>query len=61
MDVGTKVCSNGPGHMTKMVARPYMVESFLKSPEPKGRLPRDLVCKGCKESYFRISAVNWNM
>ena len=31
MDGGTKVCSNGPNHMTKMVARPYMVETFLKN------------------------------
>ena len=24
----TKICSNGPGHMTKMAAIPYMVETF---------------------------------
>ena len=24
---GTKVCSNGPGHMTKMAPRPYMVKT----------------------------------
>ena len=37
---GTKVCSNGPGHMTKMAATsPYMVKTLKKSsfPEPKGR------------------------
>ena len=25
---GTKTCSNGPGHMTKMAAMPYMIKSF---------------------------------
>ena len=25
-DGGTKVCSNGPGHMTKVAAMPYMVK-----------------------------------
>ena len=25
----TKVCSNGPGHMTKMAAIPYMVKPFI--------------------------------
>ena len=39
-DRGMKVCSNDPGHMTKMAAMPiYMVkENFKKSSlEPKGR------------------------
>ena len=46
LDVGTKVCSNGHGHMTKMAARPIYGKNPLKSssPEPKGRWPRDLVC-----------------
>ena len=38
-DGGTKICSNGPGHMTKMAAMPiYMVKTLKKasSPEPKG-------------------------
>ena len=35
---GTKVCSNGPGHMTKMAAMPIYVKNLKKSsPEPKGR------------------------
>ena len=27
-DLGTKVCSNGLGHMTKMAAMPYMVKTL---------------------------------
>ena len=27
-DGGTKVCSNGPGHMTKVAAMPYMVKTL---------------------------------
>ena len=35
-DGGTKVCSNGPGHMTKMVAMPIYGKNLKKSsPEPK--------------------------
>ena len=35
-DGGTKICSNGPGHMTKMDAMPiYGKNLFLSSPEPK--------------------------
>ena len=42
---GTKVCSNGPGHMTKMAATLIYGETSLKSsPEPEGRCPWDLVC-----------------
>ena len=38
-DGGTKVCSNGPGHMTKMAAMPIYGENLKKSssPEPKGQ------------------------
>ena len=38
-DGGTKVCSNGPGHMTKMAAMPIYGKNPKKSssPEPKGR------------------------
>ena len=37
--MGTKVCSNGPGHMTKMAAMPIYGKNPLKSssPEPEGR------------------------
>ena len=38
-DGQTKVCSNGPGHMTKVAAMPIYVKNLKKSssPEPKGR------------------------
>ena len=38
---GTKVCINGPGHMTKMAAMPIYGENLKKSssPEPAGRFP----------------------
>ena len=32
---GTKVCINGPGHMTKMAARPIYGKNLKKSPEPE--------------------------
>ena len=37
-DGGTKVCSNGPGHMTKLAAMPIYGKNLKKSssPEPKG-------------------------
>ena len=28
-DGGTKACSNGPGHMTKMAAMPYMIKTKI--------------------------------
>ena len=38
-DRGTKVCSNGPGHMTTMAAMPIYGKNMAKfsSLEPKGR------------------------
>ena len=38
-DRGTKVCSNGPGHMPKMASKPIYGKNLKKSssPEPKGR------------------------
>ena len=38
-DGGTKVCSNGPGHMTKMTAMSIYGKNLKKSssPEPKDR------------------------
>ena len=45
-EVGTKVCINGPGHMTKMAPTPIYGKNLKKSssPEPAGRSPRNLVC-----------------
>ena len=38
-DGGTKVCSNGPGHMTKMAAMPIYGKNLKKSSlsKPNGR------------------------
>ena len=38
-DRGTKVCSNGPGHMTKMAAMAIYGKNLKKSssPEPNGQ------------------------
>ena len=38
-DGGTKIYSNGPGHMTKVAAMPIYGKNLKKSssPEPKGR------------------------
>ena len=38
-DGGTKVCSNGPGYMTKLAAMPIYGKNLKKSssPEPNGR------------------------
>ena len=43
---GTKVCINGPGHMTKMAAMPIYGKNLKKSssPEPASRFPRNLIC-----------------
>ena len=49
-DGETRVCSNGPGHMTKMATMPIYGKNLKKSssPEPKSRWPRNLVCNiGC--------------
>ena len=36
-DGGTKVCSNGPGHITKMAAKPIYGKTPKKSsPKPEG-------------------------
>ena len=49
-DGGMKVCSNGPGYMTKMAATPIYGKNLKKSssPEPNGQWPWKLVCSiGC--------------
>ena len=45
-DGGTKVCSNGHGHMTKMATMPIYGKNLKKSssPEPKGQWPWILIC-----------------
>ena len=42
-DGGTKICSRGLGHMTKMAAMPIYGQKS-SSPEPKGQWPCGLVC-----------------
>ena len=51
-DGGTKVCSNNPGHMTRMADTPIYGKNLKKSsPEPKGRWPWKLVCStGCSST-----------
>ena len=44
-DGGMKICSNGPGHMTKMAAMPIYGKNIKNSSlEPKGRWPWKLIC-----------------
>ena len=40
-DIGMKICSNVPGHMTKMASRPIYGKNLQKFPssEPRGRWP----------------------
>ena len=52
-DGGTKIYSNGPGHMTKMAAMLIYGKNLNKSstPEPKGRWPWNMVCSmGCSST-----------
>ena len=52
-DGGTKVCSNSPGHMTKMAAMPIYGKKLQKSSslQPKGWWPWNLVCIiGCSST-----------
>ena len=63
-DGGTKVCSNGPGHMTKMAAMPIYGKNLKKSssPEPKGRWPWNLVCIiGCSNTtkFAQMMTLGW--
>ena len=63
-DGGTKVCSNGPGHMTKMAAMPIYGKNLKKSssPEPKGRWPWILVCNiGCSSTtkFVQMMTLGW--
>ena len=50
---GTKVCSNSPGHMTKMDAMPIYGKNLKKtsSPEPKVPWPWNLVCSS---EYYQV-------
>ena len=63
-DGGMKVCSNGPGHMTKMAAMPIYCKNLKKSssPEPKGRWPWYMVCSiGCSNTtkFVQMMTLGW--
>ena len=63
-DGGSKVCSNGPGHMTKMAAMPIYGKNLKKSYslEPKGRWPWNLVCIiGCLSTtkFAQMMTLGW--
>ena len=59
-----KVCSNGPGHMTKMAAMPIYGKNLKKSSssEPKGQWPWNLVCSiGCSSTtkFIQMMTLGW--
>ena len=63
-DGGMKVCSNGPGHMTKMAAMPIHGKILKKSfsLQPKGRWPWILVCIiGCSSTtkFAQMTTLGW--
>ena len=60
----TKVYSNGPGHVTKMVAMFIYGKNLKKSssPEPKGRCPWILICSiGCISTtkFIQMMTLGW--
>ena len=58
----TKVCSNDPGHMTKMADMPKYGKTLKKSsPEPLGRLPWNLVCgiRWLSMTKFYMMTLRW--
>ena len=62
--VGTKVCLNGPGHMTKIAAMPIYSKNLKKSSslEPKGRWSWNLVCSiGCPSTniFVQMMTLGW--
>ena len=61
---GTKICSNGPSHMTKVAAMPIYGKNLKKSssPESKGRWPWNLVCCiGCSSTtkFIQMVTLGW--
>ena len=63
-DGGTKVCSNGPGHMTKMATMPMYGKNLKKSssPEPKGRCRWNFICSmGCSSTtkFIQMITLGW--
>ena len=63
-DRGTKVCSNGPGHMTTMAAMPIYVKNLKRSSslEPKGRWPWKFVCSigySSTTKFIQMITLGW--
>ena len=63
-DGGMKVCSNGPGRMTKIAAMPIYRKNFKKSssPEQNGWWPWNLVCSTvCMSTtkFIQMMTLGW--
>ena len=63
-DRETKVCSNGPGHMTTMAAMPRCDKNLKQSssPEPKSRWPWKLVCNigySSTTKFVQMMTLGW--
>ena len=62
-DGGTKLCSNGPGHITKMATMSIDGKNLKKSSsEPKCRWPWKLVCSiGCLSTtkFVQMMTLDW--
>ena len=61
---GTKVCSNGPGHMTKLATMLIYGENLKNSssPEPKSQWPWNLVCSiKCSSTtkFVQLMTLGW--
>ena len=64
-DGGTKVYSNGHGHMTKMATMPIYDKNLKKSssPEPKGQWPWKLICSigySSTSKFVRMMTLSWH-
>ena len=59
-DWETKVCSNGPGHMTKVATIPIYGKSLKKSSlEPKAWWPWNLVCRIEYYKFVQMMTLGW--
>ena len=63
-DGGTKVCSNDPGHITKMATMPIHGKNLKKSSslEPKGWWPWNLVCSigySSTTKFIQMTTMGW--
>ena len=62
-DGGMKVCSNGPGQMTKLATMPIYGKNLKKSsPEPKDWWPSNLICSirySCTTKFVEMMTLGW--